>query len=291
MILGLDMIRIKNLLIIIKSNPLTLFATIILIVMLVLALFPSQIAPMDPQKAHYDALRSPPTMQHLLGTDYAGRDVASRMIHGVRTTLIIAFSAVILSKTIGFFWGMTSGYFGGWFDLLTQRIIEVMLSIPSLILALLLLAGLGSGRLTVIIAIAVGGIAGTVRIIRSSVLTIKNMAYVEAAKAMGTHPIIIIFRHIAPQCFAPLLVVASVSLGGAIFAEAALSFLGLGITPNAPTWGSMMSVVAENYLRPLWWIAIFPGIALTLTIMSFNLIGDELRDRLDPKLKGEVKDN
>ena len=285
------MIRIKNLLIIIKSNPLTLFATIILIVMLVLALFPSQIAPMDPQKAHYDALRSPPTMQHLLGTDYAGRDVASRMILGVRTTLIIAFSAVILSKTIGFFWGMTSGYFGGWFDLLTQRIIEVMLSIPSLILALLLLAGLGSGRLTVIIAIAVGGIAGTVRIIRSSVLTIKNMAYVEAAKAMGTHPIIIIFRHIAPQCFAPLLVVASVSLGGAIFAEAALSFLGLGITPNAPTWGSMMSVVAENYLRPLWWIAIFPGIALTLTIMSFNLIGDELRDRLDPKLKGEVKDN
>ncbi|MEG3582341.1 MAG: ABC transporter permease [Chloroflexota bacterium] len=285
------MIRIKNLLIIIKSNPLTLFATIILIVMLVLALFPSQIAPMDPQKAHYDALRSPPTMQHILGTDYAGRDVASRMIHGVRTTLIIAFSAVILSKTIGFFWGMTSGYFGGWFDLLTQRIIEVMLSIPSLILALLLLAGLGSGRLTVIIAIAVGGIAGTVRIIRSSVLTIKNMAYVEAAKAMGTHPIIIIFRHIAPQCFAPLLVVASVSLGGAIFAEAALSFLGLGITPNAPTWGSMMSVVAENYLRPLWWIAIFPGIALTLTIMSFNLIGDELRDRLDPKLKGEVKDN
>ena len=131
------MIRIKNLLIIIKSNPLTLFATIILIVMLVLALFPSQIAPMDPQKAHYDALRSPPTMQHLLGTDYAGRDVASRMIHGVRTTLIIAFSAVILSKTIGFFWGMTSGYFGGWFDLLTQRIIEIMLSIPSLILALL----------------------------------------------------------------------------------------------------------------------------------------------------------
>jgi|TARA_B100001105_G_scaffold140070_1_gene112164 ABC-type dipeptide/oligopeptide/nickel transport system permease subunit len=285
------MIRIKNLLIIIKSNPLTLFATIILIVMIVLALFPSQIAPMDPQKAHYDALRSPPTMQHVLGTDYAGRDVASRMIYGVRTTLIIAFSAVILSKTIGFFWGMTSGYFGGWFDLLTQRIIEVMLSIPSLILALLLLAGLGSGRLTVIIAIAVGGIAGTVRIIRSSVLTIKNMAYVEAARAMGTHPIIIIFRHIAPQCFAPLLVVASVSLGGAIFAEAALSFLGLGITPNAPTWGSMMSVVAENYLRPLWWIAIFPGIALTLTIMSFNLIGDELRDRLDPKLRGEVKDN
>jgi len=285
------MIRIKNLLIIIKSSPLTLFATIILIVMIVLALFPSQIAPMDPQKAHYDALRSPPTMQHLLGTDYAGRDVASRMIYGVRTTLIIAFSAVILSKTIGFFWGMTSGYFGGWFDLLTQRIIEVMLSIPSLILALLLLAGLGSGRLTVIIAIAVGGIAGTVRIIRSSVLTIKNMAYVEAAKAMGTHPIIIIFRHIAPQCFAPLLVVASVSLGGAIFAEAALSFLGLGITPNAPTWGSMMSVVAENYLRPLWWIAVFPGIALTLTIMSFNLIGDELRDRLDPKLRGEVKDN
>lgn len=285
------MIRIKNLLIIVKSNPLTLFATIILIVMIVLALFPSQIAPMDPQKAHYDALRSPPTMQHLLGTDYAGRDVASRMIYGVRTTLIIAFSAVILSKTIGFFWGMTSGYFGGWFDLLTQRIIEVMLSIPSLILALLLLAGLGSGRLTVIIAIAVGGIAGTVRIIRSSVLTIKNMAYVEAARAMGTHPIIIIFRHIAPQCFAPLLVVASVSLGGAIFAEAALSFLGLGITPNAPTWGSMMSVVAENYLRPLWWIAVFPGIALTLTIMSFNLIGDELRDRLDPKLRGEVKDN
>ena len=259
-------------------------------ILLVLAIFPSQIAPMDPQKANYDALRSPPSKDHLMGTDYAGRDVASRVIYGVRTTLIIAFSAVILSKTIGFVWGLASGYFGGWFDLITERIVEIMLSIPGLILALLLLAGLGSGKFTVIIAIAVGGIAGTVRIIRAQVLSVKSMAYVEAAKAMGVHPLIIIFRHVAPQCVAPLLIVASASLGGAIFAEAGLSFLGLGITPNEPTWGSMMSVVAENYLRPLWWIAIFPGIALTFTIMAFNLIGDELRDRLDPRLKGEMKD-
>lgn len=272
------------------KNPLTFFSIIILSILLILAIFPSQIAPMDPQKANYDALRSPPSRDHIMGTDYVGRDIASRVIYGVRTTLIIAFSAVILSKTIGFAWGLSSGYFGGWFDLVTQRIIEIMLSIPALILALLLLASLGSGKMTVIIAIAVGGIAGTVRIIRSSVLSIKNMPYVEAAKAMGVHPIIIISRHIAPQCTAPLLVVASASLGSAIFAEAALSFLGLGITPNEPTWGSMMAVVAENYLRPLWWIAVFPGIALTLTIMAFNLIGDELRDRLDPKLKGEIKD-
>ena len=272
------------------KNPLTFFSFFVLSILLILAIFPSQIAPMDPQKANYDALRSPPSRDHIMGTDYAGRDIASRVIYGVRTTLIIAFSAVILSKTIGFAWGVASGYFGGWFDLVTERIVEVMLSIPGLILALLLLAGLGSGKITVIIAIAVGGIAGTVRIIRSAVLSIKNMAYVEAAKAMGVHPIIIIFRHIAPQCIAPLLVVASASLGGAIFAEAALSFLGLGITPNEPTWGSMMAVVAENYLRPLWWIAVFPGIALTLTIMAFNLIGDELRDRLDPRLKGEIKD-
>ncbi|MBH59625.1 MAG: peptide ABC transporter permease [Dehalococcoidia bacterium] len=272
------------------KNPLTLFSIIVLLILLVLAIFPSQIAPMDPQKANYDALRSPPSKDHLMGTDYAGRDVASRVIYGVRTTLIIAFSAVILSKTIGFVWGLASGYFGGWFDLITERIVEIMLSIPGLILALLLLAGLGSGKFTVIIAIAVGGIAGTVRIIRAQVLSVKSMAYVEAAKAMGVHPLIIIFRHVAPQCVAPLLIVASASLGGAIFAEAGLSFLGLGITPNEPTWGSMMSVVAENYLRPLWWIAIFPGIALTFTIMAFNLIGDELRDRLDPRLKGEMKD-
>lgn len=272
------------------KNPLTLFSIIVLLILLVLAIFPSQIAPMDPQKANYDALRSPPSKDHIMGTDYAGRDVASRVIYGVRTTLIIAFSAVILSKTIGFVWGLTSGYFGGWFDLITERIVEIMLSIPGLILALLLLAGLGSGKFTVIIAIAVGGIAGTVRIIRAQVLSVKSMAYVEAAKAMGVHPLIIIFRHVAPQCVAPLLIVASASLGGAIFAEAGLSFLGLGITPNEPTWGSMMSVVAENYLRPLWWIAIFPGIALTFTIMAFNLIGDELRDRLDPRLKGEMKD-
>ena len=272
------------------KNPLTLFSIIVLLILLVLAIFPSQIAPMDPQKANYDALRSPPSKDHLMGTDYAGRDVASRVIYGVRTTLIIAFSAVILSKTIGFVWGLASGYFGGWFDLITERIVEIMLSIPGLILALLLLAGLGSGKFTVIIAIAVGGIAGTVRIIRAQVLSVKSMAYVEAAKAMGVHPLIIIFRHVAPQCVAPLLIVASASLGGAIFAEAGLSFLGLGITPNEPTWGSMMSVVAENYLRPLWWIAIFPGVALTFTIMAFNLIGDELRDRLDPRLKGEMKD-
>tara|TARA_B100001029_G_scaffold15296_1_gene10250 strand:- start:2573 stop:3406 length:834 start_codon:yes stop_codon:yes gene_type:complete len=272
------------------KNPLTLFSIIVLLILLVLAIFPSQIAPMDPQKANYDALRSPPSKDHLMGTDYAGRDVASRVIYGVRTTLIIAFSAVILSKTIGFVWGLASGYFGGWFDLITERIVEIMLSIPGLILALLLLAGLGSGKFTVIIAIAVGGIAGTVRIIRAQVLSVKSMAYVEAAKAMGVHPVIIIFRHVAPQCIAPLLIVASASLGGAIFAEAGLSFLGLGITPNEPTWGSMMSVVAENYLRPLWWIAIFPGVALTFTIMAFNLIGDELRDRLDPRLKGEMKD-
>ncbi|MEC7920835.1 MAG: ABC transporter permease [Chloroflexota bacterium] len=272
------------------KNPLNLFSIIVLLILLVLAIFPSQIAPMDPQKANYDALRSPPSKDHLMGTDYAGRDVASRVIYGVRTTLIIAFSAVILSKTIGFVWGLASGYFGGWFDLITERIVEIMLSIPGLILALLLLAGLGSGKFTVIIAIAVGGIAGTVRIIRAQVLSVKSMAYVEAAKAMGVHPLIIIFRHVAPQCVAPLLIVASASLGGAIFAEAGLSFLGLGITPNEPTWGSMMSVVAENYLRPLWWIAIFPGIALTFTIMAFNLIGDELRDRLDPRLKGEMKD-
>ena len=239
------------------KNPLTFFSILILSILLILAIFPSQIAPMDPQKANYDALRSPPSRDHIMGTDYVGRDIASRVIYGVRTTLLIAFSAVILSKTIGFAWGLASGYFGGWFDLVTERIVEVMLSIPGLILALLLLAGLGSGKITVIIAIAVGGIAGTVRIIRSSVLSIKNMPYVEAAKAMGVHPIIIISRHIAPQCIAPLLVVASASLGGAIFTEATLSFLGLGIT---------------------------------VTIMAFNLIGDELRDRLDPKLKGEIKD-
>ena len=276
---------------VIYSNPLTLFSVIILMIMLILAIFPSQIAPMDPQKAHYKALRSPPTKDHVMGTDYAGRDIASRVIYGVRTTLIIAFSAVILSKSIGFAWGLASGYFGGWFDLITQRIVEVMLSIPGLVLALLLLAGLGSGKLTVIVAIAVGGIAGTVRIIRSSTLTVKNLTYVEASRSMGAHPVRIIFKHVAPQCVAPLLVVASISLGGAIFAEAALSFLGLGITPNEPTWGNMMSVVAENFLRPLWWIAVFPGLFLTFTIMAFNLIGDELRDSLDPRLKGEIKND
>ena len=140
-------------------------------------------------------------------------------------------------------------------------------------------------------AIAVGGIAGTVRIIRSSALTVKNLTYVEASRSMGAHPVRVIFKHVAPQCVAPLLVVASISLGGAIFAEAALSFLGLGITPNEPTWGNMMSVVAENFLRPLWWIAVFPGLFLTFTIMAFNLIGDELRDSLDPRLKGEIKND
>lgn len=183
---------------------------------------------------------------------------------------------------------MLSGYVGGTFDLLSQRVVDVLLAFPGIILSMLLLAALGGGVSSIILAITLLGIAGTVRVIRSVVLSVKEMAYIEAARSTGVLSQRIMFRHIAPQCIAPALVLFSASLGGAIFAEAALSFLGLGIPQPNPSWGNMLGGILADQFRPKWWLVIFPGMTITATVLAFNLLGDALRDYLDPKLQGKL---
>ena len=219
-----------------------------------------------------------------MGTDNLGRDVLSRLIHGARISLFVALVSTVLSKIVGLAWGILTGYLGRSFDLISQRVIDVLLAFPGIILAMLLLSALGGGLGTVITAITLLGVAGTVRVIRSVVLSVKEMTYVEAARAVGVSDARIMARHVAPQCIAPLLVLFSASLGGAIFAEAALSFLGLGIPQPAPSWGNMLGGILANQFRPEWWLVIFPGVAITITVLAFNLVGDALRDYLDPKI-------
>ncbi len=253
------------------------------------ALFTEQLAPYDPLEADYASLGAPPSAAHPLGTDTLGRDVLSRVIHGARVTLLVALTSVVLGDGLGFLWGLVSGYVGGRFDAISQRLLEVFMSFPTLILAMLLLIGLGSGLQTVIIAIAVTRVPLATRVIRAVVLSIKELAYVEAAQSLGARPWRVIARHVAPQCVGPLLVIASFNLGSAVFAEAALSFLGVGVPPPTPTWGSMLGGVLADAFKPPWWLVIFPGLAITATIMAANLLGDALRDFLDPRMKQQVE--
>jgi ABC-type dipeptide/oligopeptide/nickel transport system permease subunit len=264
-------------------------SAIFLILILLIAIFAKQVAPYHPLEADFTALRQPPTLNHWLGTDNLGRDVLSRLIHGAQVSLFVAIVSTVLAKALGMSWGVLTGYLGGRFDLVSQRIIDVLLAFPGIILAMLLLASLGGGLVTVIIAITVLGVAGTVRVIRSVVLSVKELAYVDAARAIGASNGRIMFKHIAPQCVAPMMVLFSASLGGAIFAEAALSFLGLGIPQPNPSWGNMLGGVLANQFRPQWWPVVFPGLVITLTILAFNLIGDALRDFLDPRLRGRLE--
>ena len=215
-----------------------------------------------------------------------GRDVLSRVIHGARISLFVGVVSVLVGDSIGLVWGIISGYLGRKVDLISQRVLDVLLSFPGLILAMLLLTGLGAGLHTVIVAIAVTRIPLTTRIIRSTVLTVKAFAFVEAARCLGASPLRIMLRHIAPQCIAPFLVVTTANIGVAIVTEAALSFLGVGVPPPAPSWGSMLGGVLAGAFRPQWWLVLFPGLALTLTVLAANLFGDGVRDFLDPRLRG-----
>ena len=270
------------------ASPMGSASAFFLVLVVLLAVFAEYIAPQDPLQGNYGSLKEPPSLSHLAGTDNLGRDVLSRIIFGTQITLLVAFVSVGIGDSIGFAWGILSGYVGGRFDLITQRFLDVLISFPSVILALLLLVAMGAGLQTIIIAIAVTRIPGATRVVRSVVLSVKETSYVDAARAMGASPLRIMARHVSPQAIAPLLVVASASLGGAIFTEAALSFLGMGVPPPNPSWGNMLGGILTESFKPPWWLVIFPGVAITLTILAFNLFGDGLRDHLDPKLRGRL---
>jgi ABC-type dipeptide/oligopeptide/nickel transport system permease subunit len=261
----------------------------LLLIVAVAAVGAEALAPYDPIDTDFAALKQEPSREHLLGTDTLGRDVLSRLIYGARVTLIVGVSSVLLGDGIGFFWGLISGYAGRRVDEISQRVLDVLMAFPALILALLLMAGLGPGLHTVIVAIAVTRVPLATRVIRSVVISAKEQPYVEAARALGAGPSRAMIRHLAPQCVAPLLVISSFNLGTAIFAEAALSFLGVGVPPPTPSWGSMLGSVLAEAFKPPWWLVVFPGLAITLTIVAANLLGDALRDFLDPKMKRQIE--
>jgi peptide/nickel transport system permease protein len=268
-----------------RASPTGGACALFLLALLALALLAQRLAPYDPLVADYSRIRLPPTAAHLLGTDDLGRDILSRIMYGGRVTLAVALASVLLGDTIGFAWGVVSGYFGGRADLLSQRVLDVLMAFPSLILALLLMAGLGAGIQTVVIAIAVTRVPMSTRVIRSMVLSLKELQYVEAARGLGVSSLRIMAFHVAPQCVASFVIIASAHLGVAVFTESALSFLGVGVPPPTPSWGNMLGGVLSQAFRPPWWMVLYPGIAITVTILAANLFGDALRDYFDPRLR------
>ena len=271
-----------------RRSPLAAFWGCVSFAILVMAVAAPLLAPVDPLKSDFRAMQKPPSTDHVFGTDQIGRDTLSRTIHGSRTSLVVAISAVLLGTTLGSLWGLASGFLGGRFDIVSQRIIEFLQAFPDLILAMAIAMALGSGTTTVIIAIAITRIPFGGRVIRSVVLSLKEMAYVEAARSLGASKIRIMMLHILPQCIAPYLILATTHLGVAIIIEASLGFLGVGIPPPTPTWGNMLSDALNAGLVPPWWLVFFPGAAITITVLAFNLFGDGIRDVLDPRLRGST---
>ena len=272
----------------IRSSPIGAFGVFLLILLALIGLVPGLFAPYDPDKIFFESLKTPPDSKHWAGTDFLARDSLSRIFYGARITLLVAIISIFIGDLLGFIWGVATGYLGRKFDLISQRVLDMFIAFPTIILALLILAALGAGLVTIIAAIALIRIPSTARVIRSVALSVKEAQFVEAASAIGASELRIMFRHVAPQCLAPLLIVASAGLGSAIFTEAALSFLGMGVPPPTPTWGNMLGGVLNELFQPPWWLVIFPGVAITLTVLAFNLFGDALRDYLDPRLRGRL---
>jgi peptide/nickel transport system permease protein len=271
-----------------RRSPMSAFWGCIAALIITVTVAAPELVPYNPLKSDFRAMTKPPTERHIFGTDQIGRDVLSRVIYGGRASLTVAFGAVIFGTTLGALWGLASGFLGGRFDLISQRIIEFLQSFPDLILAMAIAMALGAGFGTVIVAIAITRIPFGGRVIRAVVLSLKEMSYVEAARGVGASRLRVMLRHILPQCVAPFLILATTHLGVAIVIEAALGFLGVGIPPPTPTWGNMLADSLNGGLVPPWWLVLFPGAAITLTVLAFNLLGDGIRDILDPRLRSAV---
>jgi len=242
------------------------------------------LAPGDPIAMELGQRFQPPSAQHWFGTDEFGRDVLSRVLHGGRISLLVGVMVVTMSTVGGLILGLSSGYFGGWLDLVLQRLMDVLLAIPGLLLALSVSAILGPGLINAMLAVGFSSIPVATRLIRATVLTIKQQPYIEAAHVVGGSHGRIIRRHVVPNIISPLIVLASLQIPGAILAAAALSFIGLGAQPPIPEWGAMLSV-GRDFLQEQWWIATFPGLAIMVSVLGFNLLGDGLRDALDARMR------
>src|SRR5215470_1854634 len=269
----------------VRRRPLGAIGAVIVVINVVVGLGADFVSPYDPLATDYAAMLSRPSAAHWLGTDAFGRDVLSRIIFGSRTAMIVGFACAFFGATAGAIIGVASAYFGGKIDLLIQRVMDIFLSFPLIILALAVVSILGTGITNVILAITVPMIPRASLVARSSALAIREMPYVDAARAAGFRHRRIILRHMLPNVMAPYLIILTAFLGQAILAEASLSFLGLGVAEPTPAWGLMLRGAAVQFAESAPWMAIFPGLAISLAVFAFNLFGDSLRDALDPRLK------
>lgn len=269
-----------------KRNKMAVLGLVILIILVLLAVFANVIANYDNVviKQNLSQRLQAPSATHWLGTDEFGRDIFARLVHGTRVSLQVGIIAVGISIVIGGILGAIAGYYGGKLDNIIMRIMDIFLAVPSILLAIAIVSALGPSILNLMLAISISSVPSYARIVRASVLSIRDQEFIEAAKAIGASNTRIIFRHIIPNSLAPVIVQATLGVASAILSTAGLSFIGLGIQPPAPEWGSMLSG-GRQYLRYAWWVTTFPGVAIMITILSLNLLGDGLRDALDPRLK------
>ncbi len=268
-----------------RRQPLGTFGLLVVLGMVFAAIFASYISPYDPIANDLAHMLEPPGEAYWLGTDQFGRDILTRLIYGARTALIVGFSASFVGATGGLVLGVASAYFGGRFDMLLQRVMDVFMAFPLIVLALAIVATLGTGVQNVIIAITIPMVPQCARVVRSGALAIREIPYVDAARACGFSHARIILRHMVPNVMAPYLIMLTSFMGQAILLEASLSYLGLGVQEPTPAWGLMLQGGAEEYAESAPWVPIYPGVAISLAVFGFNLFGDALRDVLDPRLR------
>lgn len=268
-----------------RRKPLGAVGAVVLIGIVFCAAFADAVASHDPVTTDSSITLVAPQLSHLMGTDYLGRDVYSRIVHGSRVSLTVGLTSTALGGIAGLVIGLLSGYLLGWFDMVAQRIMDIMQGLPLIIMALVMAAALGPSVQNVILAISIPLVPRAARVIRASTLAIREMPFVEAARAMGMGEMRIAFLHVMPNTLAPFIVLTTAQLGSAILTEAALSFLGLGIPEPYPSWGRMLSESAAEYAQKAPWLVIFPGLAISLVVFATNLLGDAMRDILDPRLR------
>jgi peptide/nickel transport system permease protein len=269
-----------------RDKPLGALGGVIVVAMLVMAIFAEQIAPYRFDETIRGARMVPPSAAHWLGTDNLSRDMWSRIVYGARVSVTVGFAAITLALVAATAIGVTCAYFGGVWDLAAQRVVDAWLSFPFLVIILSVMAVLGPGRLNLIISVAIIGAATNSRVIRGATLSVMQSQFVEAARAMGCGHARIIVRHLLPNVAATIIILATIGLGAVILAESALSFLGFGVPPPYPSWGAMLSGSGRTYMLRAPWMAVWPGVAISLAVFGFNMLGDALRDVLDPRLRG-----
>lgn len=267
-----------------KKNPTAIIGLIIVFLFFFMAVFGPYLTPFDPFQQDIINAHQPPGGENILGTDFFGRDVLSRIIFGARISLLVGVTVVVLRAAIGIIIGLIAGYFGGWIESILMRIVDAFISFPGILLAMAIMAVRGQGIENVIIALAIVGWPTFARLVRSEVISIKEREYIQATRSLGFHSGKIMFQHILPNCLATIIVYGTMGIATPILAEAGLSFLGLGATPTQATWGFQMSL-ERQYMRTAWWGVTFPGLAVMIVVLGFNLLGDGLRDVLDPRMK------